>query len=290
MQTKWWVPAAFLSVPLVVFSMWVIIPILVTARLAFTDWDGMSRVIQFVGLSNFRTLFGSRRFWTALLNNLRWLIGFTMIGVPVGLGLAMFFDQPLPGMKIGKTLVFIPITLSFVVIGNMWSWILQPRGALNLFLRLIGLHALARSWLSDPSLVTWSLIAAASWQQVILCMVFFIAGLKTVPQDLVDAALVDGAGPLQRFRHVVFPMLLPATIVAFSYSIILSLRAFDIVYTVTRGGPHGSSNVMANYMYIESFTSFRMGYGSAIAVVQFSITLLFISVYLAHVFRQEVGR
>jgi len=196
-------------------------------------------------------------------------------------------DQGFRGNKVYKTLIYLPMTLSFVVIGQIWSWILEPRsGVLNSFLALLGFKGV--SWLSDPSIVTYSLIMAASWRQISYAMVLFLAGLKGVPKELVEAATVDGAGPWKRFWNVVLPMLKPATIVAVTVSVIDSLRAFDIVYVLTRGGPFYSSSVMANYMYIKTFNNYRMGYGSSIATVQFLITLVFIVVYMRNVLKREV--
>jgi ABC-type sugar transport system permease subunit len=144
--------------------------------------------------------------------------------------------------------------------------------------------------LSNPALVTYSLIAAAVWRQIPYVMVLYIAGLKNVPSDLVEAALVDGASWFQRFRHVIIPMLLPATVIAVTISIIDSLRAFDIVYVMTRGGPFNSSSVMAHQMYTEAFNNYNMGYGAAIAVIQFIITFSFIALYLRRVMKQEEAR
>jgi ABC-type sugar transport system permease subunit len=174
------------------------------------------------------------------------------------------------------------------VIGQIWSWILEPRnGVLNEFLRAIGLGNLAKPWLSDPEIVTWALITAALWRQIAYAMVLFLAGLKNVSKELVEAAYVDGANAWQRFWYVILPALRPAMVIAITVNIIDSLRAFDIVYVMTRGGPFYSSSVMANYMYIQSFHNYRMGYGSAIAVIQFLITLGFIVMYLLYTLGKE---
>ncbi len=267
------------------YSIWVLLPIFQTLYLSFTNWDGVSPSINFVGLSNFKRLFEDPYFVTSLWNNVKWLVGFTMISVPGGLGIAMFLNQKFTGSKVYKVLMYLPMTLSFVVIGQMWSWILEPQGALNSFLNLFGIHEIG--WLSDPDIVTYSLIMAALWRQIPYAMVIFLAGLNQVPSELVEAAYVDGANSWQRFFHVILPMLRPATVVAITVNIIDSLRAFDIVYVMTRGGPFYSSSVMANYMYIQAFNNYQMGYGAAIAVIQFLITLGFIVIYMRNVLRRE---
>jgi len=288
MKSKWWAPYAFLAVPLAVYVTWVIIPIARTMILSFTSWDGISPSYNFIGLDNYVAVFHDRVFWTSLINNAKWLVGFALVAVPAGLGLAILFNHQLRGASLLKTMIFLPMTLSFVVIGQMWSWILEPRqGVLNMALRAVGLGGLAKPWLSNPALVTYALIGVALWRQISYAMILFLAGLKNVPTPLVEASYVDGAGAWQRFWYVVLPLLRPATIIAITVNIIDSLRAFDIIYVMTRGGPFYSSSVMANYMYIEAFNNYRMGYGSAIAVIQFIITLSFIAVYIIYTFKQE---
>ncbi|MDK2946624.1 MULTISPECIES: carbohydrate ABC transporter permease [Bacteria] len=287
-KKRWWVPWAFLALPLIMYIIWVLVPIGRTFIYSFSSWDGLSKNIDFIGLDNFRMLFGDRIFITALMNNIKWFILFIIIPVPVGLGFAMLLDMKLPGSKLFKTLVYLPMTLSFVVIGTMWSWIYEPQyGALNSFLDAIGLDFLITPWLSDPQVVTFSLIFAAIWRQIPYVMVLFLAGLKNVSKDQVEAAYVDGANAWQRFWNIILPALRPSMIVAVTVSIIDSLRAFDIVFVMTKGGPFHSSTVLANFMYIEAFNNYRMGYGSAIAVIQFAITFGFIILYLLNVMKNE---
>ncbi|PLV56223.1 carbohydrate ABC transporter permease [Thermotoga sp. SG1] len=287
-KKRWWIPYVFLSLPLLLYFIWVIFPIFQTVMLSFTDWDGVSPKFSFVGLKNYKRLFEDPYLWLSLKNNIKWLISFVIIAIPAGLGMALLLDQKFPGNKVFKTLIYLPMTLSFVVIGQIWSWILEPRsGVLNEFLRAVGLGSFAKPWLSDPKIVTWALIVAALWRQIAYAMVLFLAGLKNVSTELVEAAYVDGANAWQRFWYVILPSLRPAMVIAVTVNIIDSLRAFDIVYVMTRGGPFYSSSVMANYMYVQSFHNYRMGYGSTIAVIQFLITLGFIILYLLYTLRKE---
>jgi len=288
MKRRWWVPYAFLALPLTMYVIWVIIPIFQTIIFSFTDWDGVSPTYHFIGFENYKEIFSDPYFMLSLKNNIKWLLAFVFLSVPAGLGVATLLDQKFPGGKVYKTMMYLPMTLSFVVIGQIWSWILEPKyGALNTFLRAIGLSSLAKPWLSDPGVVTYALIAAASWRQIAYAMVLFLAGLKNVPRDLVEAAYVDGANSWQRFWYVILPLLRPAMVIAITVSVIDSLRAFDIVYVLTRGGPFYSSSVLANYMYIQSFHNYRMGFGASIAVIQFLITFGFILLYLLNVFKRE---
>ncbi len=269
------------------YSIWVIFPILQTFVVSFMKWDGMTKM-RFVGLENFKRLITDNYFGLSLMNNIKWMIGFVVLSIPIGLALAMLMDQKFPGHKIYKSLVYLPMALSFVVIGQIWSWVLEPTGGVvNTFFRSIGLEQFAKPWLSDPKIVTYSLIAAALWRQIPYAMVLFLAGLKNVSKELVEAATVDGATTIQRFWYVILPALRPAVVIATTVNIIDSLRAFDIVFVMTRGGPFYSSSVMANYMYVQAFHNYRMGYGASIAVVQFAITLGFIISYLLNVLKKE---
>lgn len=280
-------PYLFLAIPFLMYCIWVIFPILQTFIVSFTKWDGMTQM-KFIGIENFKRLINDKYFGLSLMNNIKWMIGFVILSIPLGLFFAILMDQKFAGHKIYKSLVYLPMALSFVVIGQIWSWILEPAGGIvNAFLNFIGLGNLAKPWLSDPKIVTYSLIAAALWRQIPYAMVLFLAGLKNVSSELVEAAVVDGANAFQRFFYVILPALKPAMVIAITVNIIDSLRAFDIVFVMTRGGPYYSSSVMANYMYVQAFHNYRMGYGASVAVVQFLITFSFILLYLINVLKKE---
>ena len=173
-----------------------------------------------------------------------------------------------------------PELLSSIVVGQIWIWIYEPKwGLLNTALADFGADALRTAWLADPDTSLISVIVAWSWQQTGLTMVIFLSGLTIIPNELLEAADIDGASRWQRLRHVVVPMLKPATIVVIALSVINSLKGFDIVYIMTGGGPFHSSDTLAVFMYNESFKKYRMGYGSAIAVILFMITAVIIAVY-----------
>jgi len=282
-------PYLFLAVPVLIYLIWVIGPMLYSFYLSFTSWDGFSPP-QFVGLKNFLRLFRDRVFYTSLSNNLEWIILFMTVPIVLGLALAMILNGNIPGEKFFKSSFFLPMVLSLVVCGLVWSWLYNPAfGLINAVLRAVGLEELARGWLSDPKVVMESVIAVAIWRQVGYVMVLYLAGLQSVDPDLVDAAMVDGASALQRFFHVILPQLAPITVIVIVISIIDSLRAFDLVSVMTRGGPFNSSSVLANYMYIQAFNNYRMGYGAAIAVILFLISLVFILFYLTRIAKEETN-
>ncbi len=282
-----WAPWAFLALPLAMYLTWVIAPVIQSMLFAFTKKDTIVYGIVWVGLRNFARLLGDGQFWLAIKNNMLWLTFFVLIPVPLGLAVAMLFNNDFPGAPAYKTLFYLPMTLSFAVIGTIWLWIYTPDyGVLNTFLRSIGLNEWAVQWIGDKRYMTGALIAVGVWRQVPYVMILYLAGLKTVPMDLVEVAMIDGATWWQRFRRVVLPMLAPATVVAVTISIIDSLRAFDVVYVMTNTKAR-AAEVLASYMYSSAFAYSDFGYGSAIAVVQFLITLCFIMIYVSNVLRGE---
>jgi len=280
-------PYLFLVVPVLIYLVWVIGPMIYSFYLSFTSWDGFSPP-AFVGFKNFSRLFRDRVFYISLSNNVEWILLFMTVPIVLGLTLAMVFNGNIPGEKFFKSSFFLPMVLSLVVCGLVWSWLYNPAfGLINTVLRGVGLDSLARGWLSDPSVVMESVIAVAVWRQVGYVMILYLAGLQSVDPDLVNAAQVDGATAVQRFFHVILPQLASVTVIVIVISIIDSLRAFDLVSVMTRGGPFNSSSVLANYMYIQAFNNYRMGYGAAISVILFMISLVFILFYLTRIAKEE---
>ena len=281
-------PFKFLLIPIALYAIWVIVPIFYTIFLSFTQWDGLTAP-TFIGIENYVDLLRDPIFYTALFNNIKWLLIYVLVPLPLGLIFAMFFNRSLPGVKIFKTAIYLPLTLSFVVLAQIWTWIYQPKyGAINVTLKALGLGEMTVAWLSNPDVVTYSLIIVGCWPQTAYTMVLFLAGLQNIPTEVMEAAKVDGANRWQRFWKVVLPLLRPATIIAVAVTIIQSLRMFAIVNVMTRGGPFRSSEVLANYMYVEGFKNYSMGYASALAVVLFLIILLFVFIYLYQIFKTEV--
>jgi ABC-type sugar transport system permease subunit len=282
-----WTPYWFLIIPLVIYFMWVIGPTFYTFYLSLTNWDGISQA-QFVGFKNFERLFKDRDFTQAFTNNIRWLVIFITVPTTLGLGLAMIFNTNIRGSRWFKISFYAPLILSFVVIGTIWSWIYEPRqGLVNSLLFAVGV-ADPPGWLADRDLALYAVIGAAVWRQVGYVMILYLAGLKNLDPSLIEAARVDGANGWRLFRSIIFPLLGPITTVVVVISVIDSLRAFDLVSIMTRGGPAGATNVLANFMYIESFNNYQMGYGATIAVMLFSLSLFIIVPYLYSTIKTEL--
>jgi len=285
-------PWLFLAVPLILYFIWVIGPMLYTFYLSLTKWDALSAP-EFIGLKNYIELLNpttpkGSRFIQSLTNNLIWVGFFITIPVFLGLVLALALNKDVPGAKGFKAAFYSPMVLSLVVCGLIWTWMFQPQGLINtIFIKLglmDGLNTVG--WLTDPNLALGSIIAVAIWRQVGYVMILFLAGLQSVDSFLVEASQIDGCNKFQAFIHVVLPQLAPITVVVVVISIIDSLRAFDLVKIMSIEGDPNTS-VLASYMYRVSFRNYQMGSGSAVAVMLFMICLIFIVIYLSKIARDE---
>jgi ABC-type sugar transport system permease subunit len=282
------IPYLFLIIPVIIYIIWVIGPMFYTFYLSLTDWDGLTRP-TFIGFENYEKLFRDKVFFISLGNNLKWLLTFITVPVALGLGLAMALNEAIPGEKIFKMNFYMPMVLAMVVSGLIWGWMYHPKGGLiNYTLVATGLVEKGPGWLSDRDIVLWSILIVATWRQVGYVMVLYLAGLKSINPQLLEAAHVDGASNWHTFWKIVLPLLTPVTIIVLVISVIDSLRAFDLVSVMTRGGPANASSVLANFMYIEAFNNYKMGYGAAIAVILFFLSMAFIFAYLWRVMQDEM--
>lgn len=285
--STWRAPMAFLAIPLLLYSMWVIGPLFYTFWMSLTDADGLSDA-SFIGLDNYRRLMDDEVFVTAFWNNVRWLGAFLIVPPIAGLGLAMLLNNDLPGVRWIKAGFFSPMVLSAVVIGAVWTWMYFPQaGLVNSTLEVLGYSGKRIAWIGDPDLATWSIIGAALWRQIGHVMILYLAGLKNVDTTLVDAAKTDGAGAFRVFKDIILPALSPVTVIVIVISIIDALRAFDLIQVMTAGGPANQSQVLATWMYRQAFFNYNMGYGAAIAVVLMMISMGFIFLYLYRMVKQE---
>jgi ABC-type sugar transport system permease subunit len=278
-ETFWRI--VLLAPALIVFSIFVLLPLLDSFRYSLTNWNGFNPNYKFIGLDNFAKIFSDPNFLTAIVNTAIWMVAALVLPTVLGLALALLLNTGMRGAAIFKSIFYLPICLSAVIVGQIWIWIYQPDwGLLNTAIaHLIGVSSFNFAWLAEPSTALGSVILAWSWQQTGLAMVIFLAGLTAIPRDLLEAADIDGVTRWKQTLYIVLPMLRPATVVVVALSVINSLKGFDILYIMTGGGPFHSSNTLAFFMYEESFKKYRMGYGSAIAVVLFVIALSIIYSY-----------
>ncbi|HXF03769.1 MAG TPA: sugar ABC transporter permease [Candidatus Macondimonas sp.] len=246
-----------------------LIPLGFSLWLSFHDWRGLTtRNIPFVGLENYRFMFGDTRWWNAVWNTLV----YTFVSVPLGMALsllvALVMNQKIPGIYAFRAMFFMPVITSWVAVSVVWLWILDGRlGLLNYAFSLVGIDG--PDWLSDPRTALFALILITVWKGLGFQMVIWLAGLQAIPKELYEAAIVDGANRVQQFRFVTLPMLAPTTFFLLITGIIGSFQVFTPVFVLTKGGPLGTTDVAVYRIYERAFVNFDFGYASALAWVLF---------------------
>jgi multiple sugar transport system permease protein len=276
--------ALMVSVPLVVVGGLIWFPTFASIGLSFTNWDGIGGVTSahWIGTQNYHqvtTIYPP--FWPAVKHNLIWLAFLTFVATPFGLFLAYQLDKELRGSRIYQSIFFLPVVLSFAIIGFIVQLVYSPtQGLVN---GLLGTHT---DWLGDPSINLWAVLVLVGWRHAGYVMILYLAGLKAVDPALREAAAIDGAGEWHAFRTVVFPALRPINIVIVVVTVIEALRAFDIVYIVNRGrnGLELLSVLVTDNIIGEAS---RIGYGSSIAVILIAISIVPIVVFVWNSFQES---
>jgi raffinose/stachyose/melibiose transport system permease protein len=256
---------------LAVFIVW---PVLLSIQLSFYDWNGISPVRTFVGLDNWKALTGDGVFWRALGNNLIVVALSIAIQLPVAMALAVLLHRGGNRLKIFKVVYFFPMLMSTVAVGALFKAVYNLQfGVVTPLLQAAGLAGLSRDWLGDAHIALFSVVAVICWQFIPFYMILFLARLSSIPNELREAASIDGATGGQYFWRVELPLMRGIIITAMTLSLIGSLKYFDLIWVMTEGGPSRATELMATYMYKEAFSSFRMGYGSTIATAMFFIVM-----------------
>ena len=263
-------PALLFVVVLLLF------PMLDNVYISFFKFSGLGKPL-FIGFQNYFHAFRDTNFILSFTNTLIW-VGFTLAVPVVGSLVIAVFLKNMTGGNLYKFIFFLPLTLSFVATGIIWMNVFSSNnGVLNTILAFFAGGAKVKiSWLAIVPLNTISMLVAWTWQQLGTSMVLFLMGLTTIPNDPIEASIIDGASKWQTFVYVIFPMLKPVTTVVITQALVNSFKAFDLIYVITRGGPYRSSETLAVTMYRETFTMFNLGYGSAISVI-LSIIIIVIS-------------
>jgi multiple sugar transport system permease protein/raffinose/stachyose/melibiose transport system permease protein len=276
---------AFVLVPLAVEGFWVFWPAIQGVLLSFTSWDGITAP-RTVGLGNYAEMVSDPTFLSALWNTVLWLVLFGGLSAVCGLGMAMLLVKERRGVGFYRSALFTPVVFSLVATSLIWQAIYQPDGLINNVLGFFGLESWQHAWLADPDTAFYAVIVPALWRQIGYIMVLYLAGLKGIDPVLYEAATVDGASAWQRFTKITLPQLSSVNSVVLSVIVIDSLRSFDVVWALTRGGPFHSSELLSTYMYSTAFQTLRLGYASALAVVIFLLAFGVIVGYLVRAFRE----
>lgn len=282
----------FLAPAILVFSVLVLYPIAHSIWISFFDMTGAdlfsaSNKAEWVGLANYLELLGDPRFHVSVQNTLLWFLLF-MLALPAGLGIALLVNQTAPGIWFYRSLFFFPFVISQVVVGLIFTWFYDPRfGLVGKLWEWLG--ATPPAILGDPDLVNFGLIVAGLWPQTAFCALIYLTGLCNLSQDQIEAARLDNAKGWKLLRYIILPQLRSATFIAFLVTAIGALRSYDLIVIMTDGGPYGSSRVLSYFMYEQALSEYgtRQGYGAAIAVVLFLLTMTVLSIFVWRTLKSE---
>ena len=259
----------FLAPNAVGFLLFGLLPIVFAFLLTFTQWS-LGGAPDFIGLDNYRNAFGDPFFWKSLRNTLYFAFGAVPVAVVIAFFLALLLNRATRGFVVFRTAIFLPYVTLTVAIAIVWTWIYNPdTGIMNYLLSLFGIHG--PNWLADHSWAMPALIIMSNWRGIGYPMLIFLAALQAIPEEYLDAAKVDGASWWQRMRHVIVPMVSPATFFIFVTSFIGSMQAFDQFYIMTQGGPAFSTTTIVYYVYQNAFAFSKMGYASTLACLLFVV-------------------
>lgn len=262
------------------------LPVASSFVLSFAEWDLLTP-IKWVGASNYVAVLRDPVVQQALRNTLVFICGYLPSVVAIGLGLALLLNRKLKGRTVFRAIYFVPVVTSWVAVSLIWKWLLNPQyGLINFGLSLIGIKG--PGWLFDPNWAMAGVILTTIWKDIGFVTVIYLAGLQEIPENLTEAANLDGATPWQRFRTVTWPMLAPTTFFVTTISLISSFQVFDQVWIMTQGGPAGATSTMVELIYKNAFSYSKMGYASAISWVLF--VFIFVLTLVQNLLQKRLDR
>lgn len=273
---------------LALYITFVLVPIVLAAVFSFFNWTGLGPLDRFIGVDNYVRALTDPAFRGALGNNLK-IVGLSLIVQgPLAIAIALLLNRPMRGRAVIRTLIFVPYVLSEVIAGLAFRLMLPPGGPMDELLTTLGWSGAKPHWLADPAYAFWTLFAVLTWKYIGLAILLMLAGLQAIPDELDEAGALDGASWWQIQRYITLPLLSPTVRIWAFLSIIGSLQLFDMVWILTGGGPLDSTHTMATYMVQYGNTRSQIGYGSAVAVVLFLVSLIIALFYQRFVLRRDL--
>lgn len=275
-MAKWTNRLIFTGPALLIYSLIVVIPIIWSFYLSFYQWNGIATQPKvFTALDNWSKLWSDPAFLQTLVNSFQLTFYALIIQLPVGLFFALILNLGIRGGNFFKTIYFFPVMMSSTVLGILWGQLYDPNfGLLNTLLSKLGLDNWIHVWLGEEGYALGSIIAVVAWQFIGFYIVVFYAALQTIPDDIIESAKIEGASESQIVFRIRIPLIWHVITFAILNCVINSLRYFDLIYVMTQGGPNGSSEVMASYMYKQAFSYLDFGYGSTISGFMFLLSLV----------------
>jgi len=277
----------FLAPALLVFSIFLIYPMIQSVYYSFFNWKGFGPATDYIGLDNYVRILNDSKFLRAVQNGLLIVFLSLIIQLPLALALALMVGRTLPGRAFFRIVFFLPYVLSEVITAVIWRALYHPDphyGLINAIFVNLGLPTV--SWLGDIEMVMPAIFVVLTWKYFGFHMLLYMAGLQSIPAELEDAAKIDGASGFQIIWYIILPLLKGTTRTTVYLSVLGSLQQFGLVWILTEGGPAGASEMMATYLYRFGFIRFSLGYGSAVAVVMFIICITFSLIY-QRIFKEQ---
>jgi raffinose/stachyose/melibiose transport system permease protein len=279
--------ALLLGPATVLFVAFVFLPLIAASYYSLYDWNGFGPLVDFVGLDNYSKALGDPLFQGAIAHNLFIVVASLVVQLPLSIALALLLNGKIRGRTALRLLVFAPYVLSEAVTAVIWLSLLQPNGVIDGLLEGAGLGGIVQLWLADQNVVMFTLFAVITWKYIGFGIILFLAGLQGVPEELKEAAQIDGASGWQTTRLIVLPLLGPTVRIWIFLSIIGSLQLFDLVWIMTLGGPAGASTTMASYLIDRGFRRYEFGFGSAVAIILFVFCFVFALFYQRFALRRD---
>jgi raffinose/stachyose/melibiose transport system permease protein len=275
---------------IIVFVGLVIFPVVLAAYYGFYKWQGYGAPTDWVGLHNYQVILTDPSFHRVLEHNGLIVVLSLLIQGPAAIGLALLLNQKIRGRALIRVLIFVPYVISEVIVGTGFSLMLQDSGAANDVLHSIGLGALAKDWLANPSIALWTLMAILTWKYIGFAVILMLAGLQSIPDELSEAARIDGASYWQVQRHIMVPLLGPTIRIWAFLSMIGALQLFDLVYIIWGQyiSDTAGTSTMATYMILNGRLAGNYGYGNAVAVTMFFISLILALCYQRFILRRDL--
>ena len=267
----------------ILFTVFFLAPIFISVYYSFTDFSGIGSA-KFIGFKNYQVLLKDKFFFIALKNTFIILIGITITILPLSFIVALLLEKPFRGSGVVQSMIFAPNVIAPILVGLIWLFILDPKmGMINAILRSIGLSDYQQQWIGGKTLTPYSVAFVYLWQVLGFYTTINMAGLRSIPADIYEAAEIDGANYFQRIRKITIPMMKNTIVINTILIITGGFKIFETVKQLTNGGPNHMSDVLVTYMYDTTFTSSRYGYGMAVATVSFVLCLIFSIIYLVNV-------
>ena len=267
----------------ILFTVFYLAPIFISVYYSFTDFSGIGAA-KFIGFKNYQVLLNDKFFFIALKNTFIILIGITITILPLSFIVALLLEKPFRGSGVVQSMIFAPNVIAPILVGLIWLFILDPKmGMINAILRSIGLSDYQQQWIGGKTLTPYSVAFVYLWQVLGFYTTINMAGLRSIPADIYEAAEIDGANYFQRIRKITIPMMKNTIVINTILIITGGFKIFETVKQLTNGGPNHMSDVLVTYMYDTTFTSSRYGSGMAVATVSFVLCLIFSIIYLVNV-------